>query len=189
MQAALEKEHLHESIETCNKITEHMSTTISDFQSFFKPTKNKEDFSVLAACKKAISIINASLKNNNIELIFDIKEDNIINGYPREFSHAILNIISNAKDALVLREIPNPKIILSIKVGKEFTIIKIEDNAKGIQVENIDSIFEPYFTSKHPKKGTGIGLYMTKMIIENNMHGFVKASNTQNGALFTIKLK
>lgn len=184
----LEKEHLIESIKSCNEITEHMSNTISDFQNFFKPTKNKVNFSVLSACKKAISIINASLKNNNIELIFNIQEDNIINGYPNEFSHAILNIISNAKDALVLRKIANPKIILSIKVGKKFTLIKIEDNANGIHLENIDSIFEPYFTTKHAKKGTGIGLYMTKMIIENNMHGFVKVTNTNNGALFTIKV-
>ena len=185
----LEKEHLLESIKTCNKITEHMSNTISDFQSFFKPTKNKIDFSVLDACKKAISIIDDSLKNNNIELVFDIKDDNIINGYPNEFSHAILNIISNAKDVLVLRKISNPKIILSIKVGKRFTIIKIEDNAGGIHLENIDSVFEPYFTTKHTKRGTGIGLYMTKMIIENNMHGFVKVLNTTNGALFTIKVE
>ncbi|MFA7083750.1 MAG: HAMP domain-containing sensor histidine kinase [Arcobacteraceae bacterium] len=185
----LKKEHLIESIKSCNEITEHMSNTISDFQSFFKPTKDKDDFSVLNACKKAISIINASLKNNSIELIFDIKEDNIINGYPSEFSHAILNIISNAKDVLVLRKIVNPKIILSIKVGKKFTLIKIEDNAGGVNLENIDSIFEPYFTTKHPKKGTGIGLYMTKMIIENNMHGFVKVSNSKDGAIFTIKVK
>ncbi len=185
----LEKEYLLESIKTCNKITEHMSNTISDFQSFFKPTKNKIDFSVLDACKKAISIIDASLKNNNIDLVFDIKDDNIINGYPNEFSHAILNIISNAKDVLVLRKISNPKIILSIKVGKRFTIIKIEDNAGGIHLENIDSVFEPYFTTKHTKRGTGIGLYMTKMIIENNMHGFVKVLNTTYGALFTIKVE
>lgn len=184
----LEKEYLLESIKTCNKITEHMSTTISDFQNFFKPTKKKEEFSVLKACKKALSIINASLKNNNIELIFDIKEDNTIEGYSSEFSHAILNIISNAKDILVQRNIKNPKIILSIKVGKKYTIIKIEDNAGGIKLEDINIIFEPYFTTKHAKQGTGIGLYMTKMIIENNMQGFVKVENTKDGALFTIKI-
>jgi two-component system, NtrC family, C4-dicarboxylate transport sensor histidine kinase DctB len=185
----LEKEYLEESIKICNGITEHMSNTISDFQNFFKPTKSKDKFSVLEACKKAILIINASLKTNNIELIFDIKEDNIIEGYSSEFSHAILNIISNAKDALISRKINNPKIILSIKVGKNFTIIKIEDNAGGIHIKNIDSIFEPYVTTKNSKRGTGIGLYMTKMIIENNMHGYVNVSNNQNGALFTIKVK
>jgi len=185
----LKKEHLLESIKLCNGITEHMSTTISDFQNFFKPTKQKDEFSVLNACKKAISIISASLKNNNIELVFDIQEDNIIKGYSNEFSHAILNIISNAKDVLVSRKIKKPKIILSIKVGKEYTIIKIKDNANGIMIEDINSIFEPYFTTKSSKRGTGIGLYMTKMIIENNMHGFVNVKNTSHGALFTIKVK
>jgi len=185
----LKKEHLLENIRICNEITEHMSTTISDFQNFFKPTKKKEDFSVLSACKKALSIINASLTNNKINLILDIEKDNIINGYSSEFSHAVLNIISNAKDALVLRKIKNPEIKISIKVGKTFTVIKIMDNAGGIQLKDIDTIFEPYFTTKHAKQGTGIGLYMTKMIIENNMEGFVNAKNVKNGALFTIKVK
>ena len=78
---------------------------------------------------------------------------------------------------------------MSIKVGKNFTIIKIEDNEGGIHIKNIDSIFEPYVTTKNSKRGTGIGLYMTKMIIENNMHGYVNVSNNQNGALFTVKVK
>jgi signal transduction histidine kinase len=185
----LKKEQLLESIKICNEITDHMSTTISDFQNFFKPTKKKHKFSVLEFSKKAISIINASLKNNNIKLIFDIKEDNIIEGYPNEFSHAILNIFSNAKDALVSRKIKNPQITLSIKTGKEYTIIKIEDNAGGIDLEDIELIFQPYFTTKSLTRGTGIGLYMTKMIIENNMQGFVNVKNTQKGVLFTIKVK
>ncbi|NVJ54621.1 MAG: HAMP domain-containing histidine kinase [Campylobacteraceae bacterium] len=185
----LEKEHLLENIKLCNQVTEHMSTTISDFQNFFKPTKKKEEFSVLKACKKALAIINASLTNNRINLTFDIQEDNIISGYSNEFSHAILNIISNAKDALVLRKIKNPEIKISIKVGKTYTVIKILDNAGGIKLKDIDTIFQPYFTTKYAKQGTGIGLYMTKMIIENNMEGFVQAKNVKNGALFTIKVK
>jgi signal transduction histidine kinase len=185
----LEEEHLLKSIETCNEIAEHMSTTISDFQNFFKPSKQKDKFSVLEVCKKAIAIINASLKNNNIELSFDIQEDNTIDGYSNEFSHAILNIITNAKDALISRKIKNPKIILSIKVGKEFTVIKIEDNAGGIKLKDINLVFEPYFTTKGEKRGTGIGLYMTKVIIEDNMHGFIDVKNTKIGALFRIKVK
>ncbi|MGB5917524.1 sensor histidine kinase [Arcobacter sp.] len=185
----LEEVHLLKSIETCNEIAEHMSTTISDFQNFFKPSKQKDKFSVLEVCKKAIAIINASLKNNNIELSFDIQEDNTIEGYSNEFSHAILNIISNAKDALITRKTKNPKIILSIKVGKEFTVIKIEDNAGGIKLKDINLVFEPYFTTKGEKRGTGIGLYMTKVIIEDNMHGFVDVKNTKRGALFRIKVK
>ncbi len=185
----LSKDHLLNSIKTCNKITEHMSTTISDFQNFFKPTKEKENFSILNACKKAVEIIKASLNNNDIKLILNIKEDRIINGYSNEFSHAVLNIISNAKDVLVSRNIKEPKIFINLKVGKKYTVLKIEDNAGGIELDNIDTIFEPYFTTKHIKQGTGIGLYMTKMIIENNMQGFVNVINTNNGALFIIKIK
>jgi two-component system, NtrC family, C4-dicarboxylate transport sensor histidine kinase DctB len=185
----LKKEHLLESIKICNSITEHMSTTISDFQNFFKPTKEKKEFSVLEASKKAVSIIDASLKNNNIKLIFDIMDDNMIQGYPNEFSHAILNILSNAKDVLVSRKVKNPIITLSIKKGKEFTLIKIEDNAGGIELKDINLIFEPYFTTKSSTRGTGIGLYMTKMIIENNMQGYVNVKNTKKGVLFIIKVK
>ncbi|MFT5835990.1 MAG: signal transduction histidine kinase [Sulfurimonas sp.] len=186
--SSLSKEHLLENIKSCNNITEHMSLTISDFQNFFKPTKKKEDFSVLQACKKALSIISASLNNNSIKLVFDVQKDNIINGYSSEFSHAFLNIISNSKDVLVSRKIENPEIKISIKIGKQFTVIKILDNAGGIKSKDIDRIFEPYYTTKHAKQGTGIGLYMTKMIIENNMQGFVYAKNIHNGALFTIKV-
>jgi len=185
----LETKHLLENIKICNDITEHMTATISDFQNFFKPTKKKHNFSVLEASKKAISIINASLKNNDITLVFDIQEDNIIEGYPNEFSHAILNIFSNAKDALVSRKIKDPQIVLSIKTGREYTIIKIKDNAGGIDLEDIEMVFQPYFTTKPSTRGTGIGLYMTKMIIENNMQGFVNVKNTRKGVLFTIKVK
>ncbi len=114
------------------------------------------DFSVLSACKKALSIINASLNNNKIKLIFDVQDDNIINGYSSEFSHAILNIISNAKDVLVSRKIKNPKIKISIKVGRNFTVIKISDNAGGIKLEDIDIIFEPYLRQNMLNKEPGI---------------------------------
>lgn len=184
----LEKQTLYKSIKMTNKITNHMSSTISDFQNFFKPSKQKTKFSVLATCKKAVCIIEASLQNHSIALDFNTYEDKIINGYENEFSHAILNILSNAKDVLIQRNIKNPTISLSIKVGKIYTIIKILDNGGGIQVEDLNTIFEPYYTTKYAYQGTGIGLYMTKMIIQTSMHGFIDVKNTQNGALFTIKI-
>ncbi len=185
----LKTDFLLKSISSCSDVTEHMSSTIGDFQNFFQPSKEKEYFNVHEVCLSAISIINASLKFHNIELKFNINQNSEVYGYPREFAHAILNILSNSKDVLVERKIENPNIILSIKTGKQFTIIRIEDNAGGIKEENIDKIFEPYFTTKHATQGTGIGLYMTKMIIENNMNGFVNVENSQEGALFTIKLQ
>lgn len=184
----IDEEFILKNISMCYRVTEHMSSTIGDFQNFFKPSKEKIYFNVHEVCLSAISVINASLKFHNINLQFKINENSDIYGYPREFAHAILNILSNSKDAIVERKIKNPRIILSIKSGKNFVVIRIEDNAGGISHENIDKVFEPYFTTKYATQGTGIGLYMTKMIIENNMDGIVNVENVKEGALFTIKL-
>jgi len=181
---------IEESVKECNDITSYMSNTISDFQNFFKPSKTKENFDVIEACKKASSILSPSLKNNNITFScnYDNNQKKIL-GYPNEFSQAILNILNNAKDALIQRDIKNPFINVMIKSGKKFALIKIEDNAGGIKEENLEKIFEPYYTTKHLKQGTGIGLYMCKTIIENNMNGILNVKNTKEGACFTIKLK
>lgn len=185
----LKIDYLLKNIALCYDVTEHMSKTITDFQNFFKSSKEKENFNVHEACKSAVSIILSSLNFHNIELVFNINKDAKVYGYPREFSHAILNILSNAKDAFVERNIQNPQIIFNIKSGKQFIVIHIEDNAGGIKLKNMDRIFEPYFTTKHAKVGTGIGLYMTKVIIEHNMNGYINVQNTDLGALFTIKIK
>ncbi len=183
------EEFLNAKIEECNRITEYMSNTISDFQNFFKPSKAKEVFDVTHACERASSILQASLKYHSIEFRLEKSSGARVLGYPNEFAQAILNILSNAKDVLIERQIAMPYIAMSVKNGKRYTLIKIEDNGGGIAPEHIERIFEPYFTTKHAKQGTGIGLYMTKMIIENNMNGIINVSNTEQGALFTIKLK
>lgn len=185
---SLSQEHLLKNIRACYEVTEHMSETIIDFQTFFRPSKSKEKFSIAEACKSAMSIINASLKFHEIELNFTINQDSTIYGYRSEFAHAILNILSNAKDVLIERKITNPRIWMKIQSGKLYTLIRIEDNGGGIHIKNIEKIFEPYFTTKHAKQGTGIGLYMTKMIIENNMQGIINVENSLQGALFTIKV-
>ena len=185
----INKEKFLQNINLCNQITEHMSHTISDFQNFFKPSKQKEYFDVYEECEKAVAIISASFDSYKIELEFNINQSNTIYGYPREFAHSILNILSNAKDIILERKIQNPKVIFTIKTGKEYTLIHIEDNAGGIHLKNINQVFEPYFTTKHAKQGTGIGLHMTKTMIENNMHGYINVHNTKQGACFTIKIK
>ena len=179
---------LVESIQQCNKINAYMSGTISDFQNFFKPSKEKEVFEISEACQRSITILQASLKYHGIEFSFDISEKMEVYGYPNEFAQALLNILSNAKDVLSEREISNPFIRLYLKKGYKYILIVIEDNGGGISNEHMDRIFEPYFTTKYAKQGTGIGLYMTKMIIENNMGGIINVKNTNSGALFTIKL-
>ena len=184
----LNGEVLISSIQQCNKINAYMSNTISDFQNFFKPSKQKEVFEISEACERAIAIIHASITYHSIEFYFDISEKMEVLGYPNEFAQALLNILSNAKDVLRDREVSKPFIRMRLKKGYKYMLIMIEDNGGGIGAEHIDRIFEPYFTTKYAMQGTGIGLYMTKMIIENNMNGIVSVKNTDEGALFTIKL-
>ncbi|WP_331774938.1 ATP-binding protein [Sulfurospirillum sp. 1612] len=180
---------IEESVAKCNKITAYMSNTISDFQNFFKPSKQKEKFLVVEACKRASSILKSSLANNNIRFECSFDGEKEVFGYPNEFSQALLNILSNAKDVLIQRKSEDPCIKVTIKSGKQFVLISIQDNGGGIEEKNIDRIFEPYFTTKHAKQGTGIGLYMSKTIIEGNMDGFLVAKNIDGGARFTIKIK
>jgi signal transduction histidine kinase len=179
---------LNTQIEKCNQITEFMSNTISDFQNFFKPSKEKERFCLYEACHKAAMILHSSLKHHAINFAFHADKTQSVLGYPNEFSQAFLNILSNAKDVLVERKITDPKITVTIKSGEHYVLVKVQDNGGGITEENLERIFEPYFTTKHAKQGAGIGLYMCKTIIEGNMDGILTAYNTDEGACITIKL-
>ncbi|OCL91059.1 Sensor protein FixL [Aliarcobacter thereius] len=182
------KEYLENKIDEANKLTQYMSQTIDDFRNFFKPQGEKELFSIEKACRDTYFIVESTLKYNNIETIFDINEDNNILAYKNEFSQVILNLINNAKDILIERDIKNPKIRIEIKNGKKYAIVKIKDNAGGIDKNNIDKIFDPYFTTRYQTQGTGIGLYMAKNIIERNMNGFINVKNSDIGAVFTVKI-
>lgn len=182
------EEFLENSVKECNAITAYMSNTIADFQNFFKPSKTKEVFDIVEACKRAGNILASSLKYHEINLVWKIPKPQSTLGYPNEFSQAFLNILSNAKDVLIQRQIPEPCIHITITSGEQYILIKVQDNGGGIIPENIERIFEPYFTTKHAKQGTGIGLYMAKTIIEHNMDGYLNATNTPEGACFTIKL-
>lgn len=181
-------EYLDAKIKEANKLTSYMSQTISDFQNFFKPQGEKEIFSIEKACRDAYFILESSLKAHGIEVVFHITQDVTINGYKNEYSQVILNLLSNAKDILIERQIKNPKIDIEIKDGTNFALVKIKDNAGGVDASIIDKIFEPYFTTRHQTQGTGIGLYMSKNIIERNMHGYINVANIEDGALFTVKV-
>lgn len=179
-------EHILNSIDKSDKLIEFMSNTIDDFRNFYKPDKTKENFDVLDACKKAINLVNASLDESNISLELDVIHNRQINGYPTEFAQVILNLITNAKDILIERKIENPKIKLTIDFHGTLCIIKVSDNAGGLKEENYDLIFDPYFTTKHSSKGTGLGLYISKLIIERNMGGELSVQNDEHGAVFKI---
>lgn len=182
----VDNDYILNAIDKSDKMIEFMSNTIDDFRNFYKPDKKKEDFYVSDACKKAINIIDATLENLGINLILDIKEDKKIFGYPTEFSQVILNIISNAKDVLIEKNIKNPKIEINIESKGILSIITIKDNAGGIEEKNLEQIFDPYYSTKDSSKGTGLGLYISKLIIERNMGGDLSVSNNSEGAVFKI---
>ncbi len=185
----LDDKMVNESIQDSNQLISFMSNTIDDFRNFFKPDKEKVDFYVEDACNEALTLVNASIKNFGITLKKDVRVNTLIRGYKREFAQVMLNLMSNAKDALKQREIQDPYIEVILDFKDDKVIITVEDNARGIRDAYIPSIFDPYFTTKESLKGTGLGLYMSKMIIEKNMGGELNFENTKDGALFTIILK
>ena len=165
------------------KQIEYMSKTIDDFRNFFKEDKEKTEFSVNEAIKEVLFLLEGRLKNYNINIEIVQKDEKIIFGFKNEFLQVIMNIINNAIDVLNERNIKNKKIW--IKIDND---VKIEDNAGGIRKDIIDKIFEPYFTTKFQSQGTGIGLYMSKIIITKHFNGNLYAYNSNNGAVFVIKL-
>jgi len=182
------QEYMNSKMKEANKLTTYMSETISDFQNFFIPQGEKELFSIEQACRDAFFIVESSMKYHSVDVKFNVIEDSSVHGYKNEYSQVILNILGNAKDIFIERKIEKPSIKIEIKTGENYAIVKVEDNAGGINDEIVDKIFEPYFTTRHKTQGTGIGLYMSKNIIERNMDGFINVLNKNEGACFIIKV-
>jgi len=182
----LDEEYIKRVVEKGNNLTKSMSKTIDDFRNFFKSNKRKEDFTLYKSYLSTKDIIDLTLINNDIKLTEEIDKDISILGYPNELSQVLLNIINNAKDALVENDIENREIKVKIFEHNNLKCILISDNAGGMPKNIMDKIFDPYFTTKDEGSGTGIGLYMSKLIIESNMDGKLEASNDKDGAVFKI---
>lgn len=158
-----------------------MSKTIDDFRNFFKIDKDKKEFSLLLALRETVSIQSIQFKNENIDIVIS-GEDSLLFGFKSEFQQVVLNIINNARDAILEQKIQNGRIELELRENALY----ISDNGNGISEEIIERIFEPYFTTKGQGEGTGIGLYMSKMIIEKNMGWKLEVRNKEIGAQFSI---
>ena len=181
----VEQEEIKESIEKLNDITKYMSTTIDDFRNFFATNKEINEFKLLEQINIAYKLMSASLKANNILLEIIVSKNPKVLGYKNEYTQVLINLLNNAKDALIQRKIENPKIIIRVKEYENEVVLYVEDNAGGIDVTPLDDIFKPFFT--HGKRnGTGVGLFMSKLIIENNMKGKLLVNNTNSGAEFRI---
>jgi signal transduction histidine kinase len=181
----IDKEFIENFVDEAMVKVNYMSRTIDDFRDFFKPNKAPQDFDVLTILDQSVSLVKDRLKSESIELIYNREKNFSVSGYPNEFSQVAVNILNNAKDVLITK---TSERWIKIDICESSRAVIIEDSGGGIPDEIIKKIFEPYFTTKHQSSGTGIGLYMSKMIIEDNMNGQLIVENSENGAVFKIKL-
>lgn len=184
----LDGDYLAASVDKCTKTINHMSETIDNFRNFFNPEKKQVRFSVKAEIEKCLDLLDAGLENNNISISADLDPEAYVHGVPGEYAQVIVNIINNAKDALLIRSVGNPEIKIGCLTAEGMVIVRICDNGGGVEDKIKEKIFEPYFTTKSHRQGTGIGLYFSKMIIEGNMSGALTMENAEDGACFTISL-
>lgn len=185
----LDEAYIKRTVAKGNRLTDSMSHTIDDFRNFFKPNKENEVFSISSSLATTMDMIRSSLDNNLIMVTQEIDTSVCIKGFTSEFSQVILNILNNAKDALVEKNHSDKKLSIRVFKEEEYAFLEIEDNAGGIPKDIIAKIFDPYFTTKDEGNGTGIGLYMSKTIVKNSMKGILSATNSEYGAKFIIKIK
>ena len=186
-QGLLDTKQIDENITKAMFLMNGMSETIDDFRNFFSKDRVLEDFYVEEAVLKCLDIIKPNIDSNNIELALEIKNKYFVTGYKNEFFQVILNLLNNAVEALLIDKISKPKIKVKIRYENHNIYLDICDNAKGISSSIIDKIFNPYFTTKD--SGTGLGLYMSKIIIEEHMDGKISVESSNHGTTSTIVLR
>lgn len=182
----LSVEKLNEEVDRATKLIQIMNSTIDDFRNFYKADKEKVEFSIESCMKDVILILESSLKRENIKVVNTIDSDIYISGFKNEFTQVLLNIINNSKDAFVQNNIENREINIATHIENYKVVLQIYDTAGGISEENIEKIFEPHFTTKEELEGTGIGLHISKIIIENDMDGTINVENFRGGARFKL---
>ncbi len=184
----IDQKFVEEFKKSNSEIIQYMSQTINDFQNFYKIDKEKVIFDVIEKIKSATALQLNQLEKKSIEISTQGESFSLL-GYPNEFQQVILNLISNAENAFVDKTIKNPHIKITLFSDTHYGYISIYDNAGGIEAEIIEKIFDPYFTTKEKDGGMGLGLYISKMIIEKNMNGTLDISNQEEGVTVLIKLK
>jgi signal transduction histidine kinase len=183
-----DEEVLEKKIEKINTYTQYLSSTINDFRDFFKPDKAKRETSLSHIVNASIKIIGSSLKADGIEVktVLDSKEK--LHTYPNELQQVVLNLLKNAKDAYIQKNIKNAEIVIKTYDEDNHAVLEVCDSAGGIKENDMPHIFNPYYTTKEDQDGTGLGLYMSKLIIEEHCDGSLHAKNEDKGACFSFTL-
>jgi PAS domain S-box-containing protein len=182
-------DHVKVQLNDIEEYINSLSSTVDDFRNFYKPNKQLINIMVVEPVVKSLNIVRVSLEEENILLIEDYSSYFKIDMYDSEMMQVILNIVKNSQDNFKSKNIENKKIWVRTFEDSNSVFIEIEDNGGGIDDDIINNIFDPYFSTKDEKNGTGLGLHMSKIIIEEHHSGKLSVKNTQDGALFTIELK
>ena len=183
-----DKETLETTVGKAMGIVLHLSQTIDDFSSFATPEKEKNLFLVDQVIQKTISLVGDNFRRQGIAVEVETCADLQINGYSNEYAQVLLNILINARDALLERGRNDARITVRSWAERDRAVVTITDNGGGIPVQIIPKIFDPYFTTKALGKGTGVGLFMSKTIIEKKMAGHLSVRNVGDGAEFRIEV-
>ena len=186
---AEQSEYINNSLDKIEHYIHFLTTTIDDFRNFFKPDQQQQETTLQGIVDNALKIIGKSLEVHHIALVRIDESHRPFMTYTSQMTQVLINILKNAQDAILERDIKNGSITIHAYENEEVFLLEIEDNAGGIDETIIDKIFDPYFSTKMDKNGTGLGLYMSKTIIEEHCHGQLKAINTQVGVKFTIMIQ
>ncbi|MEA1913961.1 MAG: ABC transporter substrate-binding protein [Campylobacterota bacterium] len=180
----------HKELDYISEYAQHLSETIDDFRGFFKQNKQKELTTLEEIINSTLTIVQISLENKNIKIEKRLNCNITFETYASEIKQVVLNIIKNAEDVLLERKIQNPRIVIETCYNEQTQHKKIiiQDNAGGVPIGITDKIYEPYFSTKKEKDGTGLGMYMSKMIIEDHCDGKLSVINDEMGAVFSIEL-
>ena len=183
------KDDFLKSYDHSKDVIKKMSNTIEDFRNFFRPNKQKKRFLIKDGIDELLRMMQGTVQRHALHVEVESRKEAFVCGYFNEFNQVMLNLINNSKDAFNQRKIKKREIKIIIDTDEEQNaVVLYSDNAKGIDENIIDKIFDPYFTTKHSSEGTGLGLYMSEMIIQKSMSGRIKVYNNKVGATFEIKI-
>ncbi|MCX6074529.1 MAG: hybrid sensor histidine kinase/response regulator [Campylobacterales bacterium] len=178
---------LEKHIESITEQVQQLSQTIDDFRNFFNPNQVKETITIADVLEKTLRIIQKSMVNHNITIVVENSSETKLETYSNQLLQVFLNIINNAKDVLITKSVPNAQVLIKIEDTEDSVVTKICDNGGGIPKDIIEQIGAPYFTTKKTE-GTGLGLYMSKIIMTEHLNGKLTWENKEKGICFTILL-
>jgi len=182
----IDKEYIAQTVHSINIQKEHLISTLHKFRYFLNPLNKKELFDLNIMIKDTLVLLNDELLKNTIEIRYSEAKESLVFGSINEIKHVLINLINNSKDAFNSKKIKNRVIDISVQNKKLYQRLSIQDNAGGINKNIIKNIFKPYTSTKNFTEGSGIGLYMSQLII-NKHNGKIRAKNISNGAMFIIK--